>query len=231
MIPIGGLTGILLFYLMVFIGWVLTFLFIYLSIFNSKYSGLWLTIKSNPVIFIPVLIFMIMSNCLGVYVYYKNKQLDERLLHASKVRESRKVFILTEPRSYGEIIFPIGTKIFRNDPYDNGEENRAFSLTGLERAEFPNPVKIANLMVSAIDPMGKVWLAQKQQINGDWYETNQIIYFEIPKREHDITLESGEERLEAMQASFKPSQWIYKKQIESVEMEVPVKPFVDFKVK
>jgi len=66
-----------------------------------------------------------------VYVFYTNHQIDVEIARQHKNKKARQSFTLTESQQYGELLLPEGTRIERYDSFDNGEENRAFRLTGL----------------------------------------------------------------------------------------------------
>jgi hypothetical protein len=173
------------------------------------------------------LIFSLPLTGLGLYFIYIFIEITNDTAHKIAVKKTRQRFTLTEPHRYGELELPAGTRIVRYDNFDEGEENRAFRLTGLLRAEFPYPIKIANLSVTMIEPetrpYGMLWLSHAQKISGTSCAAGQVAMFNVPLIDYDILAEFGNEPPDGPEARLKPSQWIFVKCVnaDTVDLAKP----------
>jgi hypothetical protein len=158
----------------------------------------------------------VLFDLFSLYILYVNRQIDieiarqttEHALQRAK-KEARERFTLTEPRQYGELLLPKGTRIRRYDPFDKGEEKRMFYLTGLTYAEFPYPIKIANVWASAIDvSTNRLQLTYDQKISGTMCKGNHVARFYAPMIERYDSARLEKEP-DGSEAQLKPSQWVF----------------------
>lgn len=162
-----------------------------------------------------------------------------------RYQQMRRNFVLEHDHLYGEFIFPKGTLINRYDPSDNGEETYPLVLSGLNKARFAEPVKIAGVIASAIDSSGAAWieLAEDQNVGpvhfystkfgeyGGWMvdRTTSTIFcskgsvalFEKPLGpDLDLNDEEWWKDKDGAEAHFQPSEWQFRYCDDSYQIEI-----------
>lgn len=183
-----------------------TLVLLYLTLWQPDFTSLFVEHKIKLTIFI---VLIVMLDLFSLYLIYDMRISYIEALHTVEVKKSREEFTLVEARQYGDLLLPKGTRIERYDPYDMGEGDREFRLTGLRYAEFPYPVKIASVWVSAIEIRGLLLLAQDQEISGVACKAGQMAWFHVPRIEYDIINEFGEENPDGANARLKTSEWTF----------------------
>jgi hypothetical protein len=204
MIPISFSLIIPLVTLIAFLG---TLFLLLIAIINRK--KIKTVFYKHKIIYTVLFIIVLLSDLLFLYGVYSFQQASADNEIKRKHKVSREKFTLKIHRQYGEFTMPKGTYIERYDPFDNGDEYRAFRLTGLRYAKFPNPTKIAGLWASSYSSIGRVQLSKDQLIDGKVCKKDQVVLFKVPSIEYDIVKEFGKERPIGIDARFKPSQWTF----------------------
>ena len=213
MMPIGNINAFFIIALIIFlsvIGTAILFIFLIYGLWHSNLASLFIAHKVKLIVFITIVTIL---DSFTLYMMYGFHNIKVDVTREAENRKARQQFTLTEDRQYGELLLPKGTQIERYDPYDNGEENRAFRLTGLRYAEFPYPVKIANLWATAMEVgvISKLKLARDQEISGIVCKANEIAEFDVPSIYYDPVKEFNKEEPDGAEARFKPGQWIFLK--------------------
>ena len=182
---------------------------------------------SPKILFITVLV--VICNLWMVYLFYMYKSFEYEFALQQHYKESRSHFILSQDYQHGELLIPKGSLISRTDHFDKGESQLPLSLRGLEAVRFPQPIKVAGMWVTAMEPP-RLELAQDQHIGpviryevneqddyGKWVDDTEnptiaclrgdIVLLEIPSIEYDIQKEFGKPEPDGANARFRPSEW------------------------
>lgn len=121
--------------------------------------------KKMKHILIAFLILNTWNSCV-IYIFWKTA---DTINTSIENKEKRRRFILPTDYVYDGFVFPKGTLINSNNVHDNGERYRYLTLTELEQARFPRPVKIAGVWANSIrissDYVFLVQLAKDQEIS------------------------------------------------------------------
>ncbi len=152
-------------------------------------------------------IVILLLDSVFIHIAITMNEISDQIEREVANRKARQNFSLKIPRQYGELLLPAGTQIERYDPFDKGEENRAFRLTGLHYAKFPQEIDIAGVWSSAMYTNGRLILSKDQIISGLECKKDQIALFHIPLIKYDVAKEFGKEEPDGPNARFKPSQW------------------------
>lgn len=210
MIPVPNFAALIISLFLVLISWISTIVLIFLWLFKAKFLFFWSWTKSNPNKFLFLILILVLFDCFGIYMSRLKSNVEKEVYKKYENKKSRRNFTLQNEYQFGDVLFPAGTKIVRYDPNDNGEDNLPLSLTGLDRAEFPYPLKINNLMVTAIQRNGDMWLLWldgKHQIQETWCDENQVAAFAYPY-------------ISGYEVIFKTSEWIFKYCLNKSEVSI-----------
>ncbi len=197
----------LLFVAIIFLGTIIgSLILIYLGLF-SDFTELYKTHKIKLII---VVVVTTLLGSMSALMIYSTSGITKDIRLQAERKKSREQFTLTEAHQYGDLLLPKGTKIYRSDPFDNGEENRAFRLTGLRNAIFPEPLQIASVWASEIDLHGLLRLSKDQEILGEKFKAMQWIRFRVPHIDYDVLKEFGKEDPDGADARLKTSDWTFR---------------------
>ena len=207
--PIAGVGSALLVFVILMIALVGTVVLLVSYGLSYFRPGVKAYLPAHKKIWAVLAAIVVLSDIASLYVFYEMRKIDAEIAREQANKKAREDFVLQQDRPYGELILPRGTRIKRYDPFDRGEEQREFRLTGLSRAEFPHPVKIAGVWASAVEPIGKVILAKDQSIYRYDCKAGQMAFFQVPRMERDPIESFGREEPDGKDADFRPSQWSF----------------------
>ena len=167
----------------------------------------WWPFKSKRVVYFVVLPLVLLDAgaLLGAW---QSHELSIELEDQRVRREARKDFVLKQEFQYGELLIPVGSRIKRHDPFDEGEPERPLKLTGLMAVRFPQPLDVAGVSAIAFNTYpGIIELANDQTIQGVQCKKGNMAKFEVPSDPLDAIAEFGKEAPDGPKANFWPSQW------------------------
>lgn len=108
--------------------------------------------KMHPIFLTFIFLLTLLFNSFNAYIIYAIAKMEYEDHKIKKHKDKRSRLVLSESVKIDEFTFPKGTLVNLHDVYDEGDEiGPPFNLSGLRRARFTHPVKIAGIWTHAYE--------------------------------------------------------------------------------